>query len=522
MLWASALATLAIQLAAADYSGQYRPQDHFSPPSGFMNDPNGLFRDVAGTWHLYYQYNPTDIVGGDQHWGHATSPDLYHWTNQPIALYPTDLGLIYTGSAVVDSANTSGFFPNQTNGVVAIYTAAGSNNQVQAIAYSTDNGYTFTQYSGNPVLEYSEPNFRDPKVIWHDDTNQWVMVVAYSDQSEVAFYTSPNLIDWTLGSVFTYTGQGGGATECPNITPIPFIPQGSSSSTGLLWLLWVSQGGGSPLGGTWTQYYVGSFNGTHFNAFEAVRPIEFGRDNYAAQLWDFSTLPTGWKNTGVPGIGWASNGLYADSLPTGTTEGWVSCDTAPRRYHVTNSTFINQDYALVAEPYNLEPVKGGQLAHSCNLTKKPLQVIASGNSTSAGTFLIQASVTGLSSASTDATLNFTILSSTSGESLSAIQTFDGSNEFVMSRANTRGFNDSDFTSPDATTNLGSIQSYDLTMLLDRSIWEVFLMHGHRVATDLYYTTEGAMLDTVIVHATGFSPGAHVCVKVSDLNSTWVD
>lgn len=109
-----------------DYDGQYRPQIHFSAPQNFLNDPNGLFRDDDGTWHLYYQYNPTELVAGNQHWGHATSRDLYHWVNQPIALFPPrhDV-LVFSGSCVVDRNNTSGFFPDQDNGVVAIYVSRG-------------------------------------------------------------------------------------------------------------------------------------------------------------------------------------------------------------------------------------------------------------------------------------------------------------------------------------------------------------------------------------------------------------
>lgn len=514
-------AILAAQLVVADYTGQYRPQTHFSPPQGFMNDPNGLFRDESGTWHLYYQYNPTDIVGGNQHWGHAASPDLYHWTNYPIVLSPTpELGAMFTGSAVVDSNNTSGFFPDQSNGIVAVYTAAGPSGQKQALAYSRDSGYTFTQYENNPVLSYTSGDFRDPKVFWHGKTRKWVMVVAYASESALGIYTSDNLKDWTLGSRFAYTGQGGGATECPNLTPIPFIPEGSDSANELVWLLYVSQGSGNPLGGTWSQYYVGSFNGTHFAAFEDVRPAEFGMDNYAAQFWDFSTLPAGWKKRGVPGIGWASNGLYANSLPSGQSEGWRSSDTSPRRYHVTNSSATNQNFALVSEIFDVNVIKGQQLASSGDLGNSVLTAKATDDPSAAGTFLIQANVTGLSSASTGATLKITISSSTTGESLTAIQTFDERNQFIMDRSNTRGFDDSGFTDPKPTTGLAAIGNYELTMLLDRSIWEAFLMGGHRAATELYYTSDGAVLDSVLITSSGFAEDAHVVAKVWNLKSAW--
>ncbi|KAJ3009239.1 hypothetical protein NUW54_g2850 [Trametes sanguinea] len=131
-----------------------------------MNDPNGLFRDGNGTYHLYYQYNPTGLVAGNQHWGHATSSDLYHWVNQPIAISPPNNdSQVFSGSAVVDVNNTSGFFPDQNDGVVAIYTLNTPTAQVQEIAYSVDGGFTFTRYPGNPVIDSNSTQFRDPKVI---------------------------------------------------------------------------------------------------------------------------------------------------------------------------------------------------------------------------------------------------------------------------------------------------------------------------------------------------------------------
>ena len=135
--------------------------------------------------------NPTEVVAGNQHWGHATSDDLYHWTNQPIAISPpSDDVQIFSGSAVVDVNNTSGFFPNQTDGVVAIYTLNTPTKQVQEISYSTDGGYTFTAYEGNPVIDSNSTQFRDPNVFWHDTTSKWVMAVAYAQEFAIGFYTS--------------------------------------------------------------------------------------------------------------------------------------------------------------------------------------------------------------------------------------------------------------------------------------------------------------------------------------------
>jgi len=158
-----------------------------------MNDPNGMFVDAQGLWHLYYQYNPTAPVAGNQHWGHVTSPDLYHWENQKIALWPpSNTTFVYSGSAVVDVNNTSGFFPDQDNGVVAIYTIAAFTTtagvQTQNIAYSRDGGYTFETYADNPVIDINSTQFRDPKVLWHVPTEKWVMVVSYASEFTIGIY----------------------------------------------------------------------------------------------------------------------------------------------------------------------------------------------------------------------------------------------------------------------------------------------------------------------------------------------
>jgi len=249
--------------------------------------------------------NPLTNVAGNQHWGHATSRDLYHWDNQPIAIYPdSNITHVFSGSAVVDANNTSGFFPNQTNGVVAIYTLAeynpGPGPQTQNIAYSTDGGYTFTKYADNPVININSSQFRDPKVIWHAETERWVMVLAYAAEFTVGIYTSPDLKSWEHASNFSHHGFLGIQYECPNMVQMPFI---SNSTTEQMWVMLVSINPGAPLGGSVTQYFPGSFNGTHFTAVDPVsRLTDFGKDNYAGQFF-----------YGVPGdqpqvlIGWANN-----------------------------------------------------------------------------------------------------------------------------------------------------------------------------------------------------------------------
>lgn len=282
-----------------DYTGSYRPQVHYSPPKGFvsdsedrrswlaadsrewrqMNDPNGCHRDSNGTYHLYYQYNPLEYVAGNQHWGHATSDDLYHWTNQPIAIFPPNsTSQVFSGSAVLDPNNTSGFFPNTTDGVVAIYTLNTPTLQVQEVAYSTDGGYSFTPYENNPVLSVGSNQFRDPKVFWYQD--HWVMAVAAANDFAIEIYTSPNLTSWTFASNFTHHGLLGLAYECPNLIQVPFQDDPSQSA----WLMYISINPGAPLGGSVGQYFPGDFNGTHFVAYDAAARIaDFAKDNYASQ-----------------------------------------------------------------------------------------------------------------------------------------------------------------------------------------------------------------------------------------------
>jgi fructan beta-fructosidase len=178
------------------YDEQYRPQFHYSPNENWMNDPNGLVY-YKGEYHLFYQYHPHSKIWVPMHWGHAVSKDLLHWEELPIALYPDELGQIFSGSAVIDKQNTSGLKTADEDVMVAIFTHHGEDNEKQSIAYSNDRGRTWTKYKGNPVI--SNPglkDFRDPKVFWHVESQKWVMSLACGDR--IHFYGSPYLIDWDL------------------------------------------------------------------------------------------------------------------------------------------------------------------------------------------------------------------------------------------------------------------------------------------------------------------------------------
>jgi fructan beta-fructosidase len=304
------------------YSEPFRPQFHFTPESGWMNDPNGMVY-YQGEYHLFYQYTPDEIeTFGLKYWGHAISKDLVHWEHLPVALSPDSLGQIWSGSVVVDRENTSGLQSGDEPVMVAIFTHYDEGRQHQSIAYSSDYGRTWTKYENNPVIPSPGlPDFRDPKVFWYQDTNRWVMVLAAGDR--VRLYTSPNLIDWRLASEFgQLEGAHAGVWECPDLFPLKLDDDPAQE----IWALLVSVGSGAPSGGSGTQYFLGSFDGEVFsNQYPAgqIHWLDYGKDNYAGVTF-----------YGVPEeanrrifIGWMSNWTYAYKLPT---RPWRGNMTLPR------------------------------------------------------------------------------------------------------------------------------------------------------------------------------------------------
>lgn len=280
---------------------KYRPVYHFSPAYGWMNDPNGMFYK-DGVYHLFYQHNPYGSMWGNMHWGHATSTDLVTWEHHGDAISPDALGTIFSGSCVVDKDNTAGF---GDGAVIAFYTSA-SDRQVQSMAYSLDNGKTFKKYARNPILTSTQRDFRDPKVIWHEDTKKWIMVLAVGQEMEI--YSSADLKNWTLESKFG-EGQGahGGVWECPDLLELPV--EGTELKK---WVLVCNLNPGGPFGGSATQYFVGTFDGKKFvNESPAVTKwMDWGKDHYATVTW--SDAP---DNRRIA-IAWMSNWQYANDVPT--------------------------------------------------------------------------------------------------------------------------------------------------------------------------------------------------------------
>lgn len=290
-----------------------RPLFHFTPPAHWINDPNGLVYH-EGEYHLFYQYYPEGMVWGPMHWGHAVSRDLVTWEHLPIALYPDELGMIFSGSAVIDTENAAGF---GAGAMIAIFTHHTEQGQMQSIAFSTDRGRMWTKYAGNPVIPLIEgkPDIRDPKVIWHEPSQRWVMVLAV--MTEVWFYTSLDLKQWTKSGVFGEGyGSHGGIWETPDLFEMPV--EGEDTR---VWVLTVGVQSGAPASGSGTQYFIGNFDGSAFHcadAPETVRWADYGADFYAAQSW---SPPPDARRTW---LAWMSNWAYAREFPATEWRGSMS------------------------------------------------------------------------------------------------------------------------------------------------------------------------------------------------------
>lgn len=467
--------------------------------------------------------NPTDIVAGNQHWGHATSQDLYHWENRPIAIYPGGEGEgIFSGSSVVDVNNTSGFFPNQTNGVVAIYTLNTPKEETQEIAYSFDNGYTFTKYSGNPVISINSTQFRDPKVIWHAPTQSWVMVIAYSQEFVIGIYTSPNLKEWTHASNFTKHGLLGLQYECPNLVEVPMLTNASLADSlnpsnfesTSMWLLAISINPGAPLGGSITEYFPGNFNGTHFVPVDAAARIaDFGKDNYAGQ-WFYGIPPSEPQIS----IAWASNWQYSQQVPTGPLEGFRSAMSLPRLNVLANTT--RGPYTLVSLPYDLSPLYTTETSLANTTTANSSILYDYGSSVPSGALTFSMNITNIPLANATGTANFTFLSSVTGESVRGGFFLGGDTPFWIDRGHINGYDNPFFTDKFSVTNLidPDTRTTRILVVIDRSILEVFLDNGLRSATSTFFPQ--GELDTLVVGTRELNPGVGVQVGVWGLQGTW--
>lgn len=334
----------------------YRSAYHFTPPVNWMNDPNGMVYH-EGEYHLFYQYHPDGMRWGPMHWGHAISTDMIHWEHLPIALYPDSLGQIFSGSAVMDVSNTSGFGSMEQPPMVAIYTyhdmklerAGRDDYESQGIAFSLDKGRTWQKYSGNPVL--TNPgirDFRDPKVSWHEDSQKWIIALAAKDR--IQLYSSPDLISWQYESDFgADIGAHGGVWECPDL----FTLQDETGQT--KWIMLVSINPGGPNGGSATQYFIGEFDGQKFTPQDsATRWVDHGTDNYAGVTWSGVPLADGRRLT----LGWMNNWKYANEIPESGVRGAM---TIPREFRLIGTSIqsvpVNELNSLRKESIKLDLTK---------------------------------------------------------------------------------------------------------------------------------------------------------------------
>jgi len=457
---------LTVMLACkSEIQTTYRPAHHFTPPQNWTNDPNGMVY-LDGEYHLFYQYNPFGDKWGHMSWGHAVSKDLVTWEHLPVAIPEFDNGngtttMIFSGSAVVDSANTSGFFEEGfTKGMVAIFTAhidsSGTGvGQYQSIAYSSDKGRTWKHYEENPVLDIGLKDFRDPNVIWNQQRNSWLMSVVKPLVYTVQFYESHDLKNWSLLSEFGKQGDTTRIWECPSLFEVPV--EGSSESK---WVLLVSSGHKME-GFVGMQYFVGDFDGTHFivQKQESVFQLDVGKDFYAAI--PFNNRPKTQKNPIV--MGWTNNWAYANDIPTVGFRGGFSF---PREL-----TLIEQNgtYKLKNSP----------------IVSKEIKTVELNKSKSEVAFEIPVFHLKIENQKEP----FEVLFKRSESELTRILVANGELIFDRTKSGKTDFNRS-FPSIDIM-EVGEISKLDIYM--DESIIEVFVNDGEQVMTHQIFPIKRALM-----------------------------
>lgn len=446
---------------------QHRPKLHFTPKAHWMNDPNGMVYH-KGTYHMFYQYYPDSTVWGPMHWGHATSKDMINWKHQSVALYPDSLGYIFSGSAVVDKKNTSGFGKNGKVPLVAIFThhdpigekAGRDNFQNQSIAYSLDDGKTWTKYSGNPVL--NNPgivDFRDPKVMWYEQEKKWVMTLATKDR--ITFYSSPNLKNWTKESEFgAQIGAHGGVWECPDLFTL-------DNNGKKVWVLIVNLNPGGPNGGSATQYFLGNFDGKTFIPMDTkTRWIDYGPDEYAGITW---------SNTGNRKLflGWMSNWQYAQIVPT---KKWRSAMTIPRELKLIRT----KDDLLIAS----QLVKEFAAMQSKTVVVENMTI---SNKTDISTKTGDVKFPCRINLNIEKLNNFSLsLSNSLGENV-VIGYDKAQNQFYIDRTKSGKVDfQKDFAAVHTAPRFTSNKKTDITLVIDVSSVELFADNGLTVMTEIFF------------------------------------
>lgn len=321
----AAMFVIAASVLAREYDELYRPQFHFSPRSNWTNDPCGLVY-AFGKFHLFFQHNPFENKWGHMSWGHSASSNLLEWSQLPVAIPEDKKAAIFTGSSVFDTTDTSGLCAPARGCIVSIYTGmtpktdTTPEKQAQNLAFSQD-GLTWTKFSGNPVLDLGRSDTRDPKVFWYQPGRYWVMVIVQANDKKVRLFRSPDLKQWKPLSEFGPRGATGGVWECPDLYTLPITGQPGK----MRWILKIGLNPGHIAGGSGEQYFIGQFDGKTFTPDEAngaIRWLDYGRDCYCALTFNNDKQP------GSPHlIGWMNNWQYAGDAPTSP---WRGAMTLPR------------------------------------------------------------------------------------------------------------------------------------------------------------------------------------------------
>lgn len=493
--------------AQNQYQEIHRPQFHFTPRANWMNDPNGMFY-YEGKYHLFYQYFPDSTVWGPMHWGHAESTDLLHWKHLPIALFPDSIGYIFSGGAVVDSNNTSNFGTDENPPIVATFThhniegeKAGTNDfQKQSIAYSLDGGSQWIKYKNNPVIPNIEKikDFRDPKVVWHEQSQKWILVLAAYDR--VKFYSSSNLIDWEFLSDFGIEGDKR-LWECPDLFPMKV--EGLNEYK---WVLIVSIQKNAPNEGTATSYFIGEFDGTVFKSeVENQKWLDWGTDNYAFVTWN--NVP---KDDGrILGIGWMSNWQYAQIVPT---ENWRSAMTLPRELSLVKSV---SNYSLHSLPIReLQTLRGESTSFDqMNITEE--KILDGSFSTSQSELDLTIDLKKTTAKSFGIKLQNDL-----GENL-LIKYDKREEKMFVDRTNSRKekFSDDFFKNIHAAPVDFKKEKMNVRLIIDISSIEIFIDNGKISFTSIFFPSEE--FNTISLFANNGTCNI-INAEIYPLNSIWIE
>lgn len=470
----------------------FRPALRFTPAQNWMNDPNGpVYLD--GEYHLFFQYNPDDIVWGNIGWGHAVTADLFGWDELDMALTADPDGMVFSGSAVVDHDNTSGLCA-EPGCLVAIYTAhvvdpeTLLSRQNQSLAWSDDRGRTWQRYDGNPVLDVDIADFRDPNVSWHEPSGQWVMAVARSIDRQIDFYRSPDLRSWELASTFGPLGATDGIWECPVLLELPV----DGDPDDRRWVLKVDHNPGHVTGGSGAQYFLGDFDGTTFTPDDPdsePRWVDYGPDYYCAMQWS-DEPDRGGERTWVA---WMSNWDYALDLPTSP---WRGAMTLPQAVSLRS---FDGEVELVRQPVpELEARRGEHRRYEATDMAALSDQLADGVGGDVVEIIADVEV----GEAEEVAVRVHV-----GDDRETIVGYDATTERLFvdrRRSGIVGFHPAFPARHEAPLPLGDDGAVELRIIVDRSSVEVFADRGRVVLTELVFP-EGDRHD-IDVSATGGASG----------------